>query len=158
MDTDTLRPLATLIRSQRIASLGTLRDGVPLVTMVLYAMEPDFSGFYLHLSRLAHHTQALLADPHISLMIAEPDDGSQDPQLLKRVSIQGEAKLRPKGTADWEEARSLYLARFPAAVTMFSLGDFDLYRVEPQAARFVAGFGQAYNLTAGHFREAAGLD
>ncbi len=158
MDSDSLRLLAILLRAQRVAALGTLRDGAPLVTLVLYAFEPDFSGFYLHLSRLAHHTQALLADARLSLMIAEPDDGSQDPQLLRRVSIQGEAKPIPKGSADWDGVRSLYLNRFPAAATMFSLGDFDLYRMEPQAARFVAGFGQAYNLTAGHLREAAHLE
>lgn len=157
MDAETLQPLATLIRSQRVASLGTMRNGSPLVTLVLYSFEPDFSGFYLHLSRLAQHTQALLADPQMGLMIAEPDSGEQDPQLLKRVSIQGDAVLMPKGTDSWNGVRSLYLSRFPAAATMFSLGDFDLYQIVPKTARFVAGFGQAYNLTVGHFREASQL-
>lgn len=158
MDADTLQPLATLIRSQHVASLGTVRNGAPLVTMVLYTFERDFSSFYLHLSRLAPHTQALLASPPVGLMIAEPDSGEQDPQLLKRVSIQGDAVLMPKGTDEWNGARSLYLNRFPAAITMFGLGDFDLYRIAPETARFVAGFGQAYNLAAGHFKEAAQFD
>lgn len=154
MDTDTLLPLATLIRTQRVASLGTVREGTPLVSLVVYAIEPDFSAFYLHLSRLAQHTQALLADPHVGLMIAEPDDGGRDPQLLKRVSIQSEAVSVDKRTNAYDRARNLYLSRFPSSQPMFGLGDFDLYRIEPQSARFVAGFAQAYNLVAGHFREA----
>jgi putative heme iron utilization protein len=36
----------------------------------------------------------------------------------------------------------------------FGLGDFDLWRIEPQAARYVGGFAQAYNLTLEHFKEA----
>lgn len=155
MDADTLRSLATLLRSQRIASLGTLRDGAPLVSMVLYAFAPDFSAFYLHLSRLALHTQALLADPRVGLMIAETDEGTKDPQTLARVSIQSEALLIPKSAADYDPARSLYLSRFSDAAALFNLGDFDLYRIEPRNARFVAGFARAFNLMAEHFREAS---
>ena len=157
MDAAVLHSLATLLRTQRIASLGTLRDGSPLVTMALYALAPDFSAFYLHLSRLAPHTQALLKDPRVGLMITEGDDGSKDPQTLARVSIQSDVLLISKSSIDYEVVKPLYLARFPDAATMFTLGDFDLYRIAPEAARFVAGFAQAYNLTAGHFREAAKL-
>src|SRR5690242_11198017 len=69
MHTDELLVIATLIRSQRVAALGTLRDpstglgqaGAPFVSMVAYAAEPDFGGLLLHLSRLAPHTKHLLA-------------------------------------------------------------------------------------------------
>ncbi|MBM4425542.1 MAG: pyridoxamine 5'-phosphate oxidase [Chloroflexi bacterium] len=155
MDADTLAALARLIRAQRAAALGTVRDGLPFVSMVVYAFEPDFSAFWLHLSRLALHTQAILADPRIGLMIAEADDGAKDAQTLARVSIQSEAIVLTQTPPEYSAAKMLYLARFPEAQTMFALGDFDLYRIEPRSARFVAGFARAYNLTAGNFREAA---
>ena len=61
MNTEELSVIAALIRSQRVAALGTLRDDCPFVSMVAYAAEPDFGGLLLHLSRLAAHTRHLLA-------------------------------------------------------------------------------------------------
>jgi|GEM_PF-6500928 len=42
-------------------------------------------------------------------------------------------------------------------VTMltFNLGDFALYRIEPSGARYVAGFGKTFNLTADSLKRAA---
>ena len=138
--------LAHLIRSQRIAALGTLRDGVPFVSMVPYVEAADLSAFYLHLSRLAVHTQAIRSDPRIGLMISQPDTGSSDPQTLSRVSIQGEATAVAKDSADFSAAKDLYLAKFPAAELNFSLGDFDLYRITPHTGRYVADLGKIYDL------------
>ncbi|MGH7771247.1 MAG: pyridoxamine 5'-phosphate oxidase family protein [Candidatus Binatia bacterium] len=135
MGSGSQQALAHLIRTRRIASLGTLRDGAPLVSMVLYAASSDLSSFYIHVSRLAHHTQDILQDPRVSLMIAGTDDGTQDPQILRRVSIQGGAvEILP--TADhYPEAKSIYLKRFPQAAFNFELGDFHLFRIQPSAAR-----------------------
>lgn len=158
MDAVTLRPLADLIRSQRIAAFGTLRDGAPLVSMVRYAFAPDFSAFYLRLSRLAQHTQASLSDSRVSLMIVATDDGQTDLQLLPCVSIQSEAARVPKTASDYGPIRTFYLARFPSAEPMFGLGDFDLYQIEPRSARLVTGFAQTYNLALEHFKEAAQIE
>jgi len=138
--------LAALIRSQRIAAFGTLRDGVPFVSMVLYAEAGDLSAFYLHLSRLAVHTQALRSDPRVGLMIAQPDTGSGDPQTLARVSIQGEAAVVAKDSPGFGAAKSLYLTKFPASELNFGLGDFDLYEITPHTGRYVADLGKIYDL------------
>ena len=145
MDTSSATTLARLIRSQRIASLATLRQGNPLVTMVLYATATDFSAFYLHISRLAYHTQDIQKDPRVSLMIAETDRGEDDPQMLARVSFRGEAIVMATSDEDYEEAQARYLQRFPRARQTFTFNDFSLYRVQPQAIRYVAGFGQIFN-------------
>ncbi len=147
--------LATLIHSQRIAALGTLRDGVPFVSMVPYAEATDLSAFYLHLSRLAVHTQAIRSDPHVGLMISQPDVGSGDPQTLARVSIQGEAAVVAKDSADFGTVKALYLAKFPAAEINFGLGDFDLYRITPHSGRYVADLGKIYDLKEEDFKRIA---
>jgi putative heme iron utilization protein len=154
MDNESLNHLAHLVRSQRVASLGTLRDGAPGVAMVLYAVTPDLSVFYLHLSRLAHHTQNIKHDHRVALMIAEQDRGAIDPQSLRRVTIQSTAMMLDHESSAHEDAAKLYLSRFPEAQMSFSLGDFNLYRIEPVTARFIAGFGQIFNLTAADFRAA----
>src|SRR4030067_1451171 len=140
MDLESQISLARLIRGQRIASLGTLRQGAPFVSMVLYTVSPDFSEFYIHVSRLAHHTQDLLQDARVSLMITETDREEIDPQVLARVSLLGTVELIPAEVHEYQASRSAYLAKFPQAAQHFSLADFSLYRIRPQSARFVAGF------------------
>lgn len=155
MDLQSQQSLAQLIRTKQTASLGTLYEGAPLVSLVLYLPNADFSAFYLHLSRLAQHTQAILLEPQVSLMIAEPDTGQQDPQTLARVSLQGVASLLPPTDAAYEAVRAAYVQRFPTAAMTVSLGDFAFCRIEPQRGRFVAGFGQIFNLTKAGLQAAA---
>lgn len=146
MDHSSEQTLIRLLRTQRVAALGTLRDGGPLVSQVLFAAAPDFSMYFMHISRLAQHTQDILGDPRVSLMIADTDDGIGDPLVLARVSIRGEAAIIVPGTGEYAAARAGYLAKFPQAAVNFQLGDFALYGIEPQAARYVAGFGKVFNL------------
>lgn len=155
MDSNALHSLATLIRSNRLAALGTLRDGSPFVSMVVYAVSDDLTSFYLHLSRLAVHTRDIISDPRVSLLINSSDRGEPDPQTLSRVTIQGDAVTLPKNDSNYEAIKSLYLKKFPEAEMRFSLGDFEIYRIEPKSARYVGGFAQAFNLTLESFREAA---
>ena len=142
MDADTSRALARLLRKERLTHLGTLRGGAPLVSMTLYLPAPDFSAFYLHVSRLAWHTQDMLQDPRVSLSIAETDDGRADPFTFMRVSIRGEATQISDGP------KNEWLKKFPEQAINFELADFSFWRIAPRDARFVAGFGRIHNLSA----------
>jgi hypothetical protein len=158
MNLDIHHTLAQLIRGQQIAALGTLRDGSPYVSMVLYAPAADFSAFYILISRLAHHTQDILKDPRVSLMIAECERGERDPQRLGRISITGRAGEIPTQAGDYQAIKDLYLARFPQASANFFLRDFSIFQVQPEDARYVAGFGQIFNPTLEDFKQAAAID
>ena len=143
--------LARLLRGARLAHLGTLRQGAPLVSMTLVLAAPGFDAFHVHVSRLAWHTQDMAADPRVALSIAETDDGREDPFTLARVSIRGTAA--PLGEdAALERA---WLARFPAQAVNFELADFAFWRIAPRDARFVAGFGRIHNLSAAELQSAA---
>lgn len=146
MDSTSEQTLARLIRSTRLAALGTLHEGIPNLAMVAYAYAGDFSAFYIHLSRLGKHTRDMEIDPHVSLLIAETDDGRPDPQTLARVSLQGVAQILPKDDREYIQIKHLYLVRFPESEALFSLGDFNLWRITPLGGRFVAGFARAFNL------------
>lgn len=158
MSPDDLHALAALIRGQRQAALGTLRDGAPYVSMVAYAAEPDLDGFLLHLSRLAPHTRQLLADPRAALLICEPDQGQDDVQTLGRLTLLGQAQALPGDAPGYAEARARYLARLPAAAPLFDFPDFAIYRFVPAEARYIRGFARAFTLTPEHLRAAARAD
>ena len=116
--------------------------------MVAYLPARDFATCWLRLSRLAWHTQDLATDARVSLSICEADDGRADPQTLARVTIRGEAtEVAPAGP-DAESLKRDWLERFPASAVTFELADFSFWRVVPRDARFVAGLGRTYNLSA----------
>jgi len=155
MDAEAGQSLARLIRNARIAALGTLRNGAPNVSMVAILHAPDLSAFWLRLSRLAWHTQDLALDPRVSLAIFETDDGRADPQTLARVTLRGEAAEMPREGPEFEQRKGAWLARFPESGVTFELADFSFWRIAPRDARFVAGLGRTYNLSAAELARSA---
>jgi len=83
MIAEALWTLSRLIATHRVSSLGTLRNGSPFVSLVLYVPSSDYSAFFMHLSGLAVHTRDILADPRVSLMISEADQADRDPRHLR---------------------------------------------------------------------------
>jgi heme iron utilization protein len=152
VDADTRTSLSRLLRKERVAHLATLRSGAPMVSMTLYLPDEIFSVFYVHVSRLAWHTQDMLHDPRVALSIAETDDGRADPFTLMRVSIRGEALQLP--LAD-PALKAKWLQRFPEQAINFELADFSFWQISPRDARFVAGFGRIHNLSVAQLSRAA---
>lgn len=140
--------LARLLRERSTAALGTLRGGAPFVSIVPYAVAADGSGFVVHVSKLAAHTKDMLADARVSLLVSEAEGGGKSSLGLMRVSVQGQARRIPSGSPDLPELKDAYLARFAEAEPMFGFADFSIFLIQPQSARFVAGFGQAHTITA----------
>jgi hypothetical protein len=155
VDAETGALLARLIRKERVAHLGTLRGAAPLVSMTLYRAESDFSAFFVHVSRLAWHTQDMLQDARVALSIAETDDGRADPFTLARVTLRGEAEQLPNQGAEFERLKRAWLARFPEQAVNFELADFSFWRIAPRDARFVAGFGRIHNISADDLKRIA---
>ena len=116
-----------------------------MASMTLYLADAGFTFFYVHVSRLAWHTQDMAQDRRVALSIAEADDGRADPFTLQRATIRGDAEhlagAQPELEAQW-------LTCFPAQAINFELADFSFWRIAPTDARFVAGFGRIHNLSA----------
>jgi putative heme iron utilization protein len=150
MDSASSALLANLLRQERIAHLATLRGGAPMASMTLYLPAADFSAFYVHVSRLAWHTQDMAQDGRVALSIAQTDDRRADPFTLMRVTIRGEASQLKDN-----DLKDSWLARFPQQAINFELADFSFWRIVPRDARFVAGFGRIHNLSAGELAGAS---
>jgi putative heme iron utilization protein len=155
VDSETAALLKRLVLKERIAHLATLRGGAPMASMTLFLPEPDFSSFWIHVSRLAWHTQDLGKDPRCALSIGETDDGRADPFTLMRVTVRGSASPLTNEGSDFAKMKGAWLARFPEQAINFELADFSFWRIAPNDARFVAGFGRIQNLSAAELRRAA---
>ena len=132
---DPQRAAKRLLREARIGALASLRaDGAPYASLVTVGTSTDNSPLLL-LSRLARHTENILRDPRVSLLIDERD--AVDPLSGARVSVAG--RIAP--TDDANAARR-FLARHPSASGYANFADFGFWRIEVESAHLVAGFGR----------------
>lgn len=149
MDSSESQALKSLLEQTAVAALATLHKAEPAVSMVPYALVPGTARFIIHVSRLATHTQDMLAHPAVSLLVTAAPASSSSPLALPRASVTGQARLCSPGEADYAAARAAYLAKLPDAEELFSFSDFSLFIIEPRTLRYVAGFGRAMSLQAG---------
>lgn len=117
-----------------LATHSASLPGYPFATLIDYAVDEHHRPIML-MSRLAEHTQNLLADPRASLVAARYlGDGE-----IARASFIG--NVRQIEASPQLAAR--YLRFNPAAKQFLQLGDFHFYRFEPIRIRVVGGFAQA---------------
>ncbi|OIQ92200.1 hypothetical protein GALL_258770 [mine drainage metagenome] len=132
-----LETLIDLLHAPGDASLAThsvAMPGYPFATAVPFATDEHHRPILL-LSRLAEHTQNILADKRASFLVARPLGNGE----MARVS--------PVGHVVPIERPPLLVKRYlrfhPEAERFLQLGDFSFYRFEPVRIRVVGGFAQA---------------
>jgi putative heme iron utilization protein len=138
----------SLLRRSRQGALATLMPGSgdPYCSLVNVASHCDGSPILL-ISRLALHTQNILADPRVSLMLDERAEG--DPLEGARIMLAGRAE-QADGAAE-AVLRRRYLNAHPSAEAFVNFKDFSFFRIKPTAAHLVAGFGRIVDLEPGQF-------
>lgn len=147
--------LRALLARRRTAALGTVdASGAAFVSMVPFAIDPASASLVIHISALAAHSQNLQARPNASLMVTDGEVAGEPVHALARVSIQVVATWAEPQSTLAAQCRVAYLARFPEAEPMTTLGDFRFVRLTPQGARQTAGFGAARNLSADELTQA----
>jgi putative heme iron utilization protein len=143
VDFDAARLTRLLLRRSRQGALATLMagSGDPYCSLVNVASHPDGSPILL-ISALALHTQNILGDARVSLMLDERSEG--DPLEGSRVMLAGRAEQA--GDDDAELLRRRYLNAHPSAEAFVNFKDFSFFRVRPSGAHLVAGFGRIVDL------------
>ena len=138
----------SLLRRSRQGALATLMagSGDPYCSLVNVASHADGSPILL-ISRLALHTQNILGDARVSLMLDERAAG--DPLEGARVMLAGRAE--PAGAEDAAVLRRRYLNAHPSAQAFVEFKDFSFFRIRPSGAHLVAGFGRIVDLEPAQF-------
>jgi putative heme iron utilization protein len=131
-----------LMREARSGALATLMagSGHPYCSLVNVAAAADGSPLLL-ISRLAVHTNNILADARVSLMLDERKEG--DPLQGARVMLLGTAER-----TDSNDARRRYLVQQPEAEMFAGFSDFAFYQIKLKGGHLVAGFGRIVDLAA----------
>jgi len=131
-----------------LATLSKQKPGYPFASMTLYAADAQGRPVFLF-TTLANHTENLEADPRACLMVLD-QDAEAAPQETARAHITGQ--VRPVPEDEIESARSVYLARHPAAAQWVDFGDFAFYRLEVEEVYWVGGFANAGSALVSDYR------
>jgi putative heme iron utilization protein len=138
---DPVRVARRLLSEARSGALATVQpSSAPYASLVTVATMPDAAPVLL-LSKLARHTQNILQDPRVSLLLEDRRAG--DPLEGSRISISG--TIVPTELA---AAERRFLARHPSSGGYAGFKDFGFWRVEMTGAHLVAGFGRIVDLRA----------
>lgn len=135
--------LDALLTTRRVLSLAVIVDGEPVVGLLPFARALDRPALIVQASTLARDARGLREGAPFGALVHEPDSEERDPLQLPRAMLRGRVHVLDPGTDDHDEAREIYLAKFPGALAVAMLGDFAFYRLEIEGGRLVSGFARA---------------
>ena len=157
MDQQLLEAIRDMMTTHRVLSLAVAVDGEPEASLLPFAIRPDFGAVYVQASGLARHSRGLQPDARVGVLVHENDSPEADPLQVKRVTVQATVAVLDRESEAFAAARAAFVARLPGAEMTLNLGDFNLYELTLGRGRYIAGFGQAYNIGPDTFREIAAL-
>ena len=145
---EALEAMERLLNEYKTATLATVNAlGEPQASYSPTATDGD-RNFYLFLSELSEHTANLQSCDQISLLLIEDENRSNQLFARNRLTVEGQAVPVPREGEEWERAASVYRSRFGKFFDQLAqLRDFHMFRVVPQNARLVVGFGAAYEVS-----------
>ncbi|CAA6822237.1 MAG: Pyridoxamine 5'-phosphate oxidase-related FMN-binding protein [uncultured Thiotrichaceae bacterium] len=134
-------------KSLQIASLTS--EGLPYASYAPYIYHNGC--FYIYISELAKHTQNLIDDKRISILIIEDEEKSRQVFARRRLSGEGYVSEIERVEEDYTKIIAEFAGKFGNIMNILSnLSDFRLFRVEINAGSFVIGFGKAYTYSGGN--------
>ncbi|HZP41671.1 MAG TPA: DUF2470 domain-containing protein [Candidatus Binatia bacterium] len=145
------RTLLHLARTGTLATRSRRRPEFPFASLAPYAVDACGRPSFL-VSTMAMHTQNLAADPHASLLVAQPG-WTGDPLAGARVTLLG--RVEPVPAPDVAAVRAAYLARHENARYWVDFDDFAFHRMEVADVYYVAGFGAMGWVDAAEYAAAA---
>jgi putative heme iron utilization protein len=139
----------SVLRSASTGSLATLNPaGTPFASLVTVGTDIDATPLML-LSTLAVHTRNLDRDPRCALLLVAPGGEGGDPLAGARATVEGRAERVAAGDPQLDRIRGRFLARHPEAAGYAGFADFGFFRLVPDTAHLVAGFGRIHAVAAG---------
>jgi heme iron utilization protein len=142
--------LKTLFDQSPVASLATLEEGAPAVSLVPFVVLSEPVRFYILVSELSPHTRMLRTDARCGWMISEApkEADARSNHALTRFMTRARAQFLSRESARDVGVEAAYRARFPIAETLLGLSDFYFVALTPieGSASMVQGFGRAYEV------------
>jgi len=133
-------------KDKKTCQLATVdENGKPNVSYAPFVCTDE--GYYILISEMAQHTQNVLFNHHVSLMIIEDESKAESLYARTRLTFDTNAGLVSRETEEWADVISLMEQQFGETVeTLVQLTDFHLIHLKPEQGLFIKGYGQAYHV------------
>ncbi|NET37552.1 MAG: HugZ family protein [Cyanothece sp. SIO1E1] len=123
-------------------------SGMPHASYAPFVMD-EAKNVYIFVSGLSTHTQNLRTTGKACVLLIEDEAKSQQIFARRRLTLDCRATLLERGQPSWNGIADKFQARFGKLIEMFrELEDFNIFKLVPDAGRFVIGFGAAYKINA----------
>jgi putative heme iron utilization protein len=145
--TERASALNDLLASQQTLLLSTASiNSVPDLSYAPFVR--DESGcFYIFVSDLAAHTANLLTNPLVSVMFIRAEAESRNLFARERAVFSCQVKEIGRNEPLFDVQLKALQDKFGEVINLLrSLSDFHLLALCPESGRYVAGFGQAFNI------------
>jgi len=120
------------------------KSGHPNASYAPVAVDKE-NNFFIYISDLSKHTQNILSNNNVSIMLIEDVSNSENVFARKRLTLNVKASLIKRDTKLWNTKINLLEKRFPDAFQYLkNLIDFNLFQLSPKDALLVYGFGKAF--------------
>lgn len=147
-DTDRLdlkykEKLLSILSSTKTLSLATLNTARE-AELSLLPFYYDEQCFWVFVSQLSAHTQHLIDHPNCSVLIYDNEVSPKNSFAVERLTLNCTAVLVDENK---DHVLDLMTEKLGETITLLrQLGDFYLFALHPKGGRFIAGFGQAYDV------------
>jgi len=128
------RTMAAALGTGTLCTVAVEPAGYPYGSFVTVALADGHPVFLI--SEMAEHTKNLRRDSRASLLVAQ--GGAEDPLANARVTLVGECTPIEHP----EAARATFLERHPNAGYYVDFKDFNLWRLQVAAVRYIGGYGR----------------
>lgn len=141
-ETKYLQDCMALLSNSKTLQLATVdQQGWPHISYAPYIRQDEH--FYIYVSQLASHTQYLQQTPKASVMIIRDEMQSRNVFVRERIIVGVHVEV-----ADSEDTSPI-LDRMEAQLggtvaLLRTLPDFVLFKLSTVKARYIAGFGKAF--------------
>lgn len=153
---DTFTHLKQSVKTLQLSTLSA--EGRPNASYSPFVTDDD-GNFYIFVSQLAHHTQDLLTNSEVGILLIEDEGHTRQMFARQRISYQCGVEVVTIESDDYEPMLKALKQRFGNVInTLRPLPDFILIRLHPYNGQFIKGFGKAYNLVGNNLLELKHID
>ena len=136
--------LISSFSSIQIASVD--KNGLPEVSYSPSVLD-NYNNFYVYVSELSKHTENMLNNCNVSLMIIEDETLADIIFARKRVTFSCQAIPIKRDTEEWLDIMNRFQEKFgPMMKQLIKMKDFHLIKLKPSFGRLVYGFGKAFDI------------
>jgi nitroimidazol reductase NimA-like FMN-containing flavoprotein (pyridoxamine 5'-phosphate oxidase superfamily) len=145
MNAEQQQKIAALLAREHVLVISTQGEEWPTATLQAFATTPALD-FVLIMLESAPKFCNLLQRPRVALVADDRDLGDVKTLQVTRVSVQGLAREVPKGSAEWQELRDIFLKKNPFEEPFFGYEALRMVRVSPKTITYANGVAEHFTV------------